>query len=105
MTESNFPQDERKANDSPFGEAESIPNYLDSTDLDEDIAAALENQIVGRPETPEAAGDPRTGRLVRSSAAGLPWLDRRDASPPGSRRKHLHRPPPHGGFQDPDHRR
>ncbi|WP_284990499.1 SDR family oxidoreductase [Arthrobacter sp. efr-133-TYG-120] len=60
MTESNFPQDERKANDSPFGDDESIPNDLDSTDLDEDIAAALENQIVGHPDTPEGVRDPRT---------------------------------------------
>lgn len=54
MAERNLHEDDQQPNPL-FGDAESS-----ATELDDDIAQALENQVVGTPDTPAAARDPRT---------------------------------------------
>ncbi|MFF2299680.1 SDR family oxidoreductase [Arthrobacter sp. NPDC058127] len=54
MAESNFHEDDQQAAQL-FGDADS-----GATELDDDIATALENQIVGDPDSPEDVKDPRT---------------------------------------------
>ena len=65
MTESTFPGEDRQSGRSLSGEKEAKSKGLDAadveaTDLDEDIAMALENQVIGHPEVPDGAQDPRT---------------------------------------------
>jgi NAD(P)-dependent dehydrogenase (short-subunit alcohol dehydrogenase family) len=55
MTESNFRQDGQEV-ERPLTDAEGPGE----TDLDEDIALALENQIIGEPTGSEASKDPRS---------------------------------------------
>ena len=88
MTESTFPGEDRQSGRSLSGEKEAKSKGLDAadveaTDLDEDIAMALENQVIGHPEVPDGAQDPPDpipGWDIRAADPGLPWLDRGHAS-------------------------
>jgi NAD(P)-dependent dehydrogenase (short-subunit alcohol dehydrogenase family) len=64
MTESVSPADDRQPGPSLSGDKELEPDGVDAagieaTDLDEDIAMALENQVIGHPDVPVGVQDPR----------------------------------------------